>query len=120
MSNRSHTLEGRVAIVTGAGRGIGRATALALSARGASVVVNDLGVTLRGEMGEQGLAESVVQEIAAMGGQAVANCDSVSEWEGAQRIVETALDHFGGLDLLVNNAGLSVSVSDLGNRARLV
>jgi NAD(P)-dependent dehydrogenase (short-subunit alcohol dehydrogenase family) len=110
MPDSTYPLEGRVAIVTGAGRGIGRATALALSARGAAVVVNDLGVTLYGEMEEQGLAERVVQEIEAAGGRAVANRDSVSEWAGAQRIVTTALDHFGQLDLLVNNAGLSVAV----------
>lgn len=110
MPPNTDPLEGRVAIVTGAGRGIGRATALALAARGAAVVVNDLGVTLHGEMGEQGLAERVVQEIEAAGGRAVANRDSVSEWPDAQRIIATALDHFGQLDLLVNNAGLSVSV----------
>ena len=99
-----------MAVVTGAGRGIGRATALALSERGAAVVVNDLGVTLHGEQGEQGLAEQVVTEIEAAGGRAVANNDSVAEWAGAERIIATALDHFGQLDLLVNNAGLSVSV----------
>ncbi len=103
-------LEGRVAVVTGAGRGIGRATALALSAQGAAVVVNDLGVTLHGETGEQGLAEAVVAEIEAAGGRAVASRESVAEWPDAQRIVATALDHFGQLDLLVNNAGLSVSI----------
>lgn len=110
MPPSTRPLEGRVAIVTGAGRGIGRATALALSAQGAAVVVNDLGLTLHGETGEQGLANRVVAEIEAAGGRAVANADSVSEWAGAQRIVATALDRFGQLDLLVNNAGLSVSV----------
>lgn len=110
MSPNNLPLEGRVAVVTGAGRGIGRATALALAKRGAAVVVNDLGVTLHGDRGEQGLAEQVVAEIEAAGGRAVANTDSVSEWDDAQRIVGTALEHFGQLDLLVNNAGLSVSV----------
>jgi NAD(P)-dependent dehydrogenase (short-subunit alcohol dehydrogenase family) len=110
MPTNTHPLEGRVAIVTGAGRGIGRATALALSARGAAVVVNDLGVTLHGETGEQGLAEQVAREIEATGGRAVANEDSVAEWAGAERIIASALDHFGQLDFLVNNAGLSVSV----------
>lgn len=110
MPPEPQSLEGRVAIVTGAGRGIGRATALALAARGATVVVNDLGTTLHGEMGEQGLAERVVEEIEAAGGKAVANRDSVAEWTGAQRIIATALDRWGQLDVLVNNAGLSVSV----------
>ena len=107
MPTNTHPLEGRVAIVTGAGRGIGRATALALSARGAAVVVNDLGVTLHGEMGEQGLAEQVAREIEATGGRAVANEDSVAEWAGAERIIASALDHFGQLDFLVNNAAIS-------------
>lgn len=110
MSTSTRPLAGRVAIVTGAGRGIGRATAFALADRGAAVVVNDLGVTLHGDAGERGLASGVVAEIEAAGGRAVANDDSVSEWTGAQRIVQTALDHFGQLDFLVNNAGLSVSV----------
>ena len=102
-------LQDRVAIVTGAGRGIGRATALALAARGARVVVNDLGASLEGEGNDATPARSVVNEIEVGGGQAVANGDSVADWSSAQRIVETALDHFGRIDLLVNNAGLSAS-----------
>jgi NAD(P)-dependent dehydrogenase (short-subunit alcohol dehydrogenase family) len=110
MPSHARALEGRVAIVTGAGRGIGRATALALAERGAAVIVNDLGVTLHGDPGETDLASQVVKEIEAAGGRAIANGDSVSEWESARRIVEAAVDHFGQLDFLVNNAGLSVSV----------
>ena len=102
-------LEGRVAIVTGAGRGIGRATALALASRGARIVVNDLGGSLQGEDPDATPAAAVAQEIRDAGGEAVANTDSVALWESAQRIVETALDTYGRIDLLVNNAGLSAS-----------
>lgn len=103
------SLEGRVAVVTGAGRGIGRATALALASRGARVVVNDLGASLEGAGDDATPANDVVREIEKAGGEAVANGDSVAEWSGASRIIETALDHFGRIDLLVNNAGLSAS-----------
>lgn len=103
------SLSGRAAIVTGAGRGIGRATALELAARGARVVVNDLGASLEGDGQDATPAEQVVREIESAGGQAVASHDSVSEWTSAQRIVECALDHFGGIDILVNNAGLSAT-----------
>jgi NAD(P)-dependent dehydrogenase (short-subunit alcohol dehydrogenase family) len=98
--------EGRVAIVTGAGRGIGRAHALELARQGAKVVVNDLGVEVDGEGRSTGPAEDVVLAIRAAGGEAVANADDVSDWEGADRVVRTALDSFGGLDILVNNAGI--------------
>ncbi|RYY26693.1 MAG: SDR family NAD(P)-dependent oxidoreductase [Sphingomonadales bacterium] len=98
--------EGRVAIVTGAGNGLGRAYALGLAAEGARVVVNDLGVGTHGEAGEsKGAAEKVVDEIRALGGEAVANTDDVAEWNSGKRMVETALDSFGRLDAVVNNAG---------------
>ena len=98
--------EGRVAIVTGAGNGLGRAYALGLAAEGAKVVVNDLGVGTHGEMGEtRGAAERVVDEIRAMGGEAVANADDVADWDAGKRMVEAALDSFGRLDAVVNNAG---------------
>ena len=104
-------LEGRVAVVTGAGRGIGRATALALASRGARVVVNDLGASLEGQGDDASPAASVVREIEEAGGKATASPDSVATWGSAQRIIQTALDHFGRLDLLVNNAGLSANVA---------
>jgi NAD(P)-dependent dehydrogenase (short-subunit alcohol dehydrogenase family) len=98
--------EGRVVIVTGAGGGLGRAYALALAAEGASVVVNDLGVGTHGESGQTvGAAKAVVDEIIAKGGKAVANTDDVTEVEGGQRMVQTALDAFGDLHTVVNNAG---------------
>jgi len=98
--------EGRVVIVTGAGRGIGREEALAFAREGAKVVVNDLGGDVHGEGGDRGLALQVVDEIEAMGGKAVANGDDVADWDGAERLVKTAIDTFGGLDVLVNNAGI--------------
>jgi NAD(P)-dependent dehydrogenase (short-subunit alcohol dehydrogenase family) len=98
--------EGRVAIVTGAGNGLGRAYALGLAAQGAKLVVNDLGVGTHGEAGEsKGAARKVVDEIRAMGGEAVANTDDVVEWESGRHMVEAALDSFGRLDAVVNNAG---------------
>jgi len=100
----SGILEGRVAIVTGAGRGIGRAHALELARQGARVVVNDLGVSLAGERGDSP-AHDVVAEIEAMGGQAVANGADVADFEQAEAMVRQAIDTFGGLDVLVNNAG---------------
>jgi NAD(P)-dependent dehydrogenase (short-subunit alcohol dehydrogenase family) len=98
-------LDGKVAIVTGAGRGIGRGEALALAAEGASVVVNDLGTSLDGTS-EVNHADEVVHEIAARGGTAAANIDDVASWNGAQRLVESTIDQFGRLDILVNNAGV--------------
>jgi NAD(P)-dependent dehydrogenase (short-subunit alcohol dehydrogenase family) len=99
-------LEGRVAIVTGAGRGIGRAHALLLAAEGAKVVVNDLGGGTDGTGADTSPAQRVVDEIAAAGGSAVANFDDVSDWDGAKRLIDQAIDTFGGLHVLVNNAGI--------------
>jgi NAD(P)-dependent dehydrogenase (short-subunit alcohol dehydrogenase family) len=98
--------EGRIAIVTGAGRGIGRAHALALAAAGASVVVNDVGTGLDGEGSSSGPAADVVAEIHAAGGRAVANAEDISDWSGSQRMIESAIAEFGGLDVLINNAGV--------------
>jgi len=100
-------LEGRVAVVTGAGRGIGRATALELARQGAAVVVNDVGSELDGSGRDASLAARVVAEIEAAGGRAAASADSVAEWASARRIIELARDRFGAVDVLVNNAGLS-------------
>jgi len=99
-------LSGKVAIVTGAGRGIGRVHALALAAAGARVVVNDLGAALSGEGSDLSPAELVVQEISAAGGEAVANGENVADFAGAGRLVQQALEDFGRLDILVNNAGI--------------
>jgi NAD(P)-dependent dehydrogenase (short-subunit alcohol dehydrogenase family) len=98
--------DGRVVIVTGAGRGIGRAHALGLARQGARVVVNDIGAELDGTGGSPSPAREVVDEIVAAGGQAVVNGDDVADWEGAQRMVQTALGEFGRLDAVVNNAGV--------------
>ncbi len=98
--------EGRVAIVTGAGRGIGREHALMLAHHGAKVVVNDLGGAPDGTGVDLTPAQSVVEEIRAMGGEAIANDDDVSDWEGSQRMINAAIETFGGLDVLVNNAGI--------------
>ncbi|HVA52943.1 MAG TPA: SDR family oxidoreductase [Acidimicrobiales bacterium] len=99
-------LDGRVAIITGAGRGIGREHALLFAAEGAHVVVNDLGGGLDGSAGEATPAEEVVAEIEAMGGQALANHDNVATWDGGERLVKSALEAFGELHVLVNNAGI--------------
>jgi NAD(P)-dependent dehydrogenase (short-subunit alcohol dehydrogenase family) len=100
------SLEGKVAIVTGAGRGIGREHSLALARAGARVVVNDLGGSLTGEGSDSTPAQEVVNEIVAEGGEAVASCDDVSSFPTAEQIVRRALDRFGRLDILVNNAGI--------------
>lgn len=101
-------MDGKAVLVTGAGRGVGRGIALAMAKAGAAVVVNDLGVSLTGDgtpSGEASPAEQVVEEIRAMGGRAVANHDSVAEWEGGCAMVQAAIDNFGRIDGVVNNAG---------------
>lgn len=99
-------LAGKVAIVTGAGRGIGRGEALALASEGAKVVINDLGGAVDGSGAARSPADEVVTEIKKLGGEAVANYDSVATIEGGENIVKTALDNFGKVDILVNNAGI--------------
>jgi len=101
-------LDGKVAVITGSGRGIGRAMALEMAKAGAKVVVNDVGAAVTGEGHDEGPAMQVVREIEAMCGQgtAAANTDSVAEWDAAQRIVQTAIDKFGQIDIVVNNAGI--------------
>lgn len=96
----------RVAVITGAGRGLGRAYALLLASRGARVVVNDPGVSMQGNGTDTGPAQQVVEEIRDAGGEAVANTESVATPGGGQAIIDTALDHFGSVDILVHNAGI--------------
>ena len=99
-------MDGKAVLVTGAGRGVGRGIALAMAQAGAAVVVNDLGVSISGEgQDESSPAEQVVEEIRAMGGRAVANHDSVADWAGAGAMVKAAVDNFGRIDAVVNNAG---------------
>jgi len=98
--------DGRVVIVTGAGRGLGRAHALAFAAEGAKVVVNDIGAEADGSGGSLSPAQEVVDEIVAAGGEAIVNGDDVSSVEGAERMVKMAIDTFGGLDVVLNNAGI--------------
>ncbi|WP_336211884.1 SDR family NAD(P)-dependent oxidoreductase [Nonomuraea sp. LPB2021202275-12-8] len=109
------SLDGRVVLITGAGRGIGRQEALFLAAEGAKVVVNDPGVAIDGTGGDAGVAADVVEEITACGGQAVANTDSVADWDGARRMVETALQSFGDLHVVINNATIerNMGLADL-------
>ena len=101
-----HTLRDRVAIITGAGRGIGREHALLFAAEGAKVVVNDLGGSRDGTGSSAGPAQAVADEITAAGGEATANTDDISSWAGAERLIRQAVDTFGGLDVVVNNAGI--------------
>ena len=99
-------VEGKVVVVTGAGRGIGRAIALAMAAEGAKVVVNDIGVSLAGETTGEKPADEVVSEIRKAGGEATASFDSVADWNGAHRIIGPAVDTYGRIDCVVNNAGI--------------
>ena len=103
--------DGRVAVITGAGNGLGRSHALLLAARGAKVVVNDLGGSVEGRGGSQSAADAVVREIQAAGGQAVANYDSVTTPEGGKAIIQSAYDAFGKVDILINNAGNNIQNS---------
>ncbi|MEN4447112.1 SDR family oxidoreductase [Mycobacterium sp. SM3041] len=99
-------LAGRIAVITGAGRGIGREHALLFAREGASVVVNDLGGSNSGEGADAGPAQAVVDEIVAAGGKAVANTDNIATWDGAAGLIDQAVNEFGGLDIVVNNAGI--------------
>jgi NAD(P)-dependent dehydrogenase (short-subunit alcohol dehydrogenase family) len=103
--------EGRVAVVTGAGGGLGRSHALLLASRGAKVVVNDLGGSRDGSGAGSEMADQVVQEITDAGGEAVANYDSVATWDGGAAVVQTAIDTWGRVDIVVNNAGILRDVS---------
>ncbi len=100
------SLDGRVAIITGAGRGIGREHALLMASEGAKIVVNDLGGAIDGSGSDQSPAEEVVEEIKAMGGEAISNGANVTDWEGVQGMVNAAVEAFGDLHILVNNAGI--------------
>ena len=97
--------DGRVAVITGGGRGLGRSYALLLASKGAKVVVNDLGGAMRGDSSDTSVAQSVVDEIKAAGGEAIANADSVTTPEGGEAIVQSALDEWGRIDILIHNAG---------------
>ena len=99
-------LDGRVAIITGAGRGLGREHALLFAAEGAKVVVNDLGGANDGSGTDQTPAEQTVADIRAMGAEAIVNTDNVADWAGAKRMIDQAVEHFGDVDILVNNAGI--------------
>ena len=100
------SLDGRVAIITGAGRGIGREHALFFAAEGARVVVNDHGSSNDGSASGESPSDDVVSEIRDAGGEAVSNTDDVADWAGAERLIQTAIDAFGDLDVVVNNAGI--------------
>ncbi len=98
--------DGRVVVITGAGRGLGREHALAFAAEGAKVVVNDVGASLQGEGQDMSPAEEVVELIRERGGEAITNGDDIADWDGAGRLVQSAIDTFGGLDTVVTNAGI--------------
>lgn len=100
------SLDGRIAVITGAGRGIGREHALLFASEGAKVLVNDLGGSNSGDGSDAGPAQEVVDEIVAAGGEAVANTDDIASWDGAKGLIDQAVSAFGGLDIVVNNAGI--------------
>ncbi len=104
--NKGTMLQGKVAVVTGSGRGIGRDIALQMAAQGAKIVVNDIGASVSGEGNDASPGQQVVDEIKAAGGQAALSTDSVSEWNSANRIIQCAVDTFGRIDIVVNNAGI--------------
>ena len=104
--NKGTMLQGKVAVVTGSGRGIGRDIALQMAAQGARIVVNDIGASVSGEGNDASPGQQVVDEIKAAGGQAALSTDSVSEWNSANRIIQCAVDTFGRIDIVVNNAGI--------------
>jgi NAD(P)-dependent dehydrogenase (short-subunit alcohol dehydrogenase family) len=104
-AGQGRRFDGRVAVITGSGRGLGREYALLLASKGAQVIVNDVGGSLKGEGINAGPAEEVAQEIKAAGGDAFANTDSVATPDGGRQIIQAALDHFGRLDILIHNAG---------------
>ncbi|MDP3822682.1 MAG: SDR family NAD(P)-dependent oxidoreductase, partial [Burkholderiales bacterium] len=104
--NKGTMLQGKVAVVTGSGRGIGRDIALQMAAQGAKVVVNDIGASVSGEGNDASPGQQVVDEIKAAGGEAALSTDSVSEWASANRIIQCAADTFGRIDIVVNNAGI--------------
>src|SRR6202046_4983255 len=99
-------LDGRVGIITGAGRGIAREHALLFASEGAKVVVNDLGGAIDGSGDDRSPAEQVVDEIKGMGGEAIANADNVADWDGGKRLIDSAVEAFGDVHVLVNNAGI--------------
>src|ERR1700752_5165532 len=99
-------LDGKIAVVTGAGGGIGREIAIAMARAGAKVIINDIGASLAGEGRSASPAEETKRLIEGAGGAAAISTDSVAEWSSAQKIVQAALDHFGGLDVVGNNAGV--------------
>src|SRR5258707_2542583 len=99
-------LEGKVALVTGGGRGVGRAIAIAMAEAGAKVVVNDLGATLDGQASGEQPAQEVVATITAAGGEAIVDGGSVAEWSAAHKMVEAAVERYGRIDIVVNNAGI--------------
>lgn len=105
--NKGSMLLGKVAVVTGSGRGIGRDIALQMAAQGAKIVVNDIGASVSGEGSDAGPGQQVLAEIKAAGGEAVLSTDSVSDWKAANRIIECAADNFGRIDIVVNNAGFA-------------